>query len=53
MLTLKINSLAKLIEFKASYDLSDIRRVRNTKSKWFTFTKNNLQVLFIIGWTVY
>ena len=35
--TLK-KSLAKRIELKESYDLCDMWRVRNTKSKWFPFT---------------
>ena len=39
--TLKKNSLAELIEFKGTYDLCDIWRVRNTKSKWFTFTQKH------------
>ena len=39
--TLKKNFLAKLIEFKETYDLCDIWRVRNTKSKRFTFTQNH------------
>ena len=34
-------SLAKLIEFKETYDLCDIWRVRNTKSKRFTFTQKH------------
>ena len=34
-------SFAKLIEFKETYDLCDIRRVRNTKSKRFTFTQEH------------
>ena len=37
--TLKKKSLAKLIEFKETYDLYDIRSVRNTKSEQFTFTQ--------------
>ena len=36
--TLKKKCLVKLIEFKETYDLCDIWRVRNTKSKRFTFT---------------
>ena len=40
-LTLKKKSLAKLIEFKETYDLCDIWRVRNTKSKRFTFTQKH------------
>ena len=39
--TLKKNSSAKLIEFKGIYDLCDIWRVRNTKSKEFTFTQKH------------
>ena len=39
--TLKKNSLAELIEFKGTYDLCDIWRVRNRKSKWFTFTQKH------------
>ena len=39
--TQKKNSLAELIEFKGTYDLCDIWRVRNTKSKWFTFTQKH------------
>ena len=35
--TLKKNSLAKRIEFKETYDLCDIWRVRNKKSSWFAF----------------
>ena len=31
------NPIAKLIELKENYDLRDIWRVRNTKSKRFTF----------------
>ena len=34
-------SLAKLIEPKENYDLRDIWRVRNTKSKRFTFAQKN------------
>ena len=37
--TLKKKPLAKLIELKEIYDLCDIWRVRNTKSKGFTFPK--------------
>ena len=37
--TIKKKSLAKLIELKENYDLCDIWRVRNTKSKRFTFTQ--------------
>ena len=39
--TLKKKSLAKRIEFKETYDLCDIWRVRNTKSKRFTFTQKH------------
>ena len=39
--TLKKKSLAKLIEFKETYDLCDLWRVRNMKSKRFTFTQNH------------
>ena len=39
--TLKKKSLAKLNEFKETYDLCDIWRVRNTKSKRFTFTQKH------------
>ena len=35
--TIKKKTLAKLIELKENYDLRDILRVRNTKSKRFTF----------------
>ena len=35
--TIKKKTLAKLIELKENYDLRDIWRVRNTKSKRFTF----------------
>ena len=38
-LTIKKKSLAKLIELKENYDLCDIWRVRNTKSKRFTFAQ--------------
>ena len=38
--TLK-KSLAKLIELKEAYDLCDIWRVRNTKTKPFTFTQKH------------
>ena len=40
--TLKKKSLAKLIEFKETYDLCDIWRVRNTKSEGFTLHKKIL-----------
>ena len=36
--TIKKRSLAKLIELKESYNLSDAWRVRNTKSRQFAFT---------------
>ena len=39
--TLKKKSLAKLIEFKETYELCDICRVRNTNSKRFTFTQKH------------
>ena len=39
--TIKKKSLAKLIELKETYGLCDIWRVRNTKSKHFTFTKKH------------
>ena len=39
--TIKKKSLTKLIEVKESYDLCDIRRVRNTKSRRFTFTQKH------------
>ena len=39
--TLKKKSLAKLIEFKETYDLCDIWRNRNLKSKLFSFTKKH------------
>ena len=39
--TLKRKSLAKLIEFKESYDLCNIWRVRNTKVKQFTFNQQH------------
>ena len=35
----KNKSLAKLVEFKARYNLCDKLRVRNTKSNRFTFTE--------------
>ena len=37
--TMKKNSLAELMELKGSYDLCGIWRVRNTKSKRFTFAQ--------------
>ena len=36
--TLKRNSLAKLIKLKETYDLCDIWRIKNKKTKRFTFT---------------
>ena len=39
--TMKEKSLAKLIEPKESYDLCDIWRVRNMKSRQFTFTQQH------------
>ena len=39
--TLKRKSLAKLIEFKESYDLCNIWRVRNTKVKQFTYNQQH------------
>ena len=41
--TLKKKSLAKLIEFKETYDLCDFWSVRNTKCKRFTFTSGFIQ----------
>ena len=38
---MKKKSLAKLIELKESYDLCDIWRVRNMKSRQFTFTQQH------------
>ena len=38
MLPEKKKVLAKLVEFKKTFDLSDIWRVRNTKFNLFTFT---------------
>ena len=38
---IKKKSLVKLIELKENYDLCDIWRVRNTKSKRFTFTQKH------------
>ena len=42
--TLKKKSLDKLIEFKETCDLCDIWRVRNMKSKRFTFTQKHSSV---------
>ena len=39
--TTKKKSLAKLTELKKSYDLCDIWRVRNMKSRQFTFTQKH------------
>ena len=39
--TLKKKFLAKLIEFKETYDLCNIQRVRNTKSKRFIFRQKH------------
>ena len=39
--TIKKITLAKLIEFKETYDFCDIWRVRNTKSKRFIFTQKH------------
>ena len=39
--TMKKKSLAKLIELKESYDLCDIWRVRNKKSRQCTFTQQH------------
>ena len=39
--TLKKKSLAKLTESKKTFDLCDIWRARNTKSKRFTFIEKN------------
>ena len=39
---LKKKSLAKLIEIKETLDLCDIWRIRNPKSKHFTFHQNRL-----------
>ena len=39
--TLKKKSWAKLIEFKETHQLHDPERLRNTKSKQFTFTQKN------------
>ena len=38
---MKKKSLAKLIELKESYDLCDIWRVRNMKSRQLTFTQKH------------
>ena len=39
--TIKKESLAKLIELKESYDLCDIWKVRNMKSRQFPFTQKH------------
>ena len=39
--TMKKKSLVKLIERKESYDLCDISRVRNMKSRQFTFIQQH------------
>ena len=39
--TLKNKSLANPIEFKETYDLCDIWKVGNTRSKRFTFTQKH------------
>ena len=39
--TIKRKSLAILVELKENYDLCDIWRARNTKSKRFTFTQKH------------
>ena len=39
--TIKKMSLAKLIELKENYDLCDMWRIRNTKSKRLTFTQKH------------
>ena len=53
--TMKKKPVAKLIELKESYDLCDIWRVRNMKSRQFTFAQqhspgffqNGLEYVFI------
>ena len=42
--TLKKKSLAKPIELKQSYDLCDILRGKNMKSRQFTFTQKHSSV---------
>ena len=42
--TLKKKSLAKPIELKQSYDLCDILRGKNMKSRQFTFTQKHFSV---------
>ena len=53
--TIKKKSLAKFMELKESYELCDIWRVRNTKSRRLTFTLKHssgfpliIQLLLII-----
>ena len=45
--------LAKLVEFKETFDLCDIRRVRNTKFNLFTFTQKYFLVLFNVDLIIY
>ena len=47
--TMKKKSLAKLIELKESYDLCDIWRVRNMKSRQFTFAQQHSPGFFQSG----
>ena len=55
--TMKKKSLAKLYKLKESYDLCDIWRVRNMKSRQFTFsqqhssdvTQHRLDFIFILN----
>ena len=47
--TLKNKSLAKLIEFKEIYDLCNIWRVRNTKSKSFNFPQKHSSGFIQLG----
>ena len=51
--TLKKKSLAKLIEFKETYDLCDIWRVRNTNLNVSLLHKNIIQASFNVGSTIY
>ena len=46
--------LAKLIEPKEAYDLCDVWKIRNTKAKWFTFTKQHSPAFIqhIIDYTI-
>ena len=48
---LKNKFLAKLIEFKGTYELCDIWRIRNTNSKRYTFTQKNSSAY--VDWTIY